>query len=213
MVEAPIPKDILKYKAKFIGNFSAREAACYAVGAVVALIFWFTVLPSWGLEAMEDKAIWTAIAFFIPASFAVIKPYGLNLEKALWIFIHDNLLTPEKRLKEVRYPELEKWQKIKSFEFTEDEAIVYSADVDSVGYFPAGTSIPKCAAITRAKKQELGTEAPVEEIQATAETEIKGKKKAGKKAPAKKAAAKNAQAQPKRPKVKIQPSKQYVGIK
>lgn len=207
MVEAPIPKDILKYKAKFIGNFTAREATCYAVGLVVALIFWFTILPSWGFVELEEKAIGSAIAFFIPASFAIIKPYGLNLERALMIFVHDNLLTPEKRLKEVRYPELEKWEKLKSFEFTEDESLMYSADVETVGYFPTGTSTAKCAAITRAKSQ--GQPVPnIEETQTqTPETKAKGKKK-----PAKKSSAK-AQPQQKRPKVKIQPSKQYVGIK
>lgn len=206
MVEAPIPKDILKYKAKFIGNFTAREAACYAIGFVVALIFWFTVLPSWGFVELEEKAIGSAIAFFIPASFAIIKPYGLNLEKALMIFVHDNILTPEKRLKEVRYPELEKWEKLKSFEFTEDESLVYSADVETVGYFPTGTSTAKCAAITRAKMPVQ--DVPNEEIQiASPETNTKGKKKTTKKSSAK------AQPQQKRPKVKIQPSKQYVGIK
>lgn len=108
MVEAPIPQDILKYKTKFIGNFSVREASCLAAGGCAILFPYMSFIKNWDIS-LTYKIV-TASLFGIPF-FAVgfITLLGQPLEKVLFSIILENFIYPMVRKKEVHHPEYEKY--------------------------------------------------------------------------------------------------------
>ena len=114
MIEAPIPQDILKYKAKFIGNFSTRETICLGtgiIGSVAGYLTWFS--------GFENGTVRSSLAFvcaLIPIAFGFIRPYEMPLEKAILYAVVENYIWPAKRLKETRHPEYEKYENKKSWE-------------------------------------------------------------------------------------------------
>ena len=120
MVEAPIPQDILKYKTKFIGNFSVREASCLAAGVCAILFSYMSFIKNWDISptynayntykiALSYKIV-AASLFGIPF-FAVgfITLLGQPLEKVLFSIILENFIYPMVRKKEVHHPEYEKY--------------------------------------------------------------------------------------------------------
>lgn len=109
MIECPMPKDILKYKSKFIANLSVREVSCGALGMGLGLICYF----SWtsGIEAKDMKMLLSflvAMPFFL---IGFIKLYDQPFEKIVPTIVLDNFLSPAKKKKEIHYPEFEKYQK------------------------------------------------------------------------------------------------------
>lgn len=123
MIECAIPQDILKYKAKVVGGFAAREAVCLFIGAVLGFFGFFTFGKYF--DNATAKIIVTA-AFAMPA-FVVgfVKPLGQPFEKIAWVIVEDNFLTPMKLLKEIRHPELEKYERTRQWmlgdEFASEE--------------------------------------------------------------------------------------------
>lgn len=108
MVEAPIPQDILKYKTKFIGNFSVREASCLAAGACAILFPYMSFIKDWNIDITYKIVI--ASLFGLPF-FAVgfITLLGQPLEKVLFSIIMENFIYPMTRKKEIHHPEYEKY--------------------------------------------------------------------------------------------------------
>ena len=123
MIECPVPQDILKYEAKVVGGFAAREAVCIFIGGVMGLAAFFTIGSN--ISDITIKIIITAL-FALPG-FVVgfVKPLGQPFEKIIWIIIQDNFLTPVKLPKEIHHPELEKYEKTRqwmlSSEFLSEE--------------------------------------------------------------------------------------------
>lgn len=109
MVEAPIPQDILKYKAKFIGNFSARQAVSLGVSFALGAMGQFVLFQ--GIEFPKIRLFCSFLLAFPPLIIGFVKVYGEPLEKIGWILLTDNLINPAKRIKEVHYDDFEKWKK------------------------------------------------------------------------------------------------------
>lgn len=117
MIECPIPQDILKYKAKFVGGFTAREAASLAVGAVLGILG-YTLFGKY--ISNTTMKICLVAAFAAPAfAFGFVKPLGQPIEKIAWAVIRDNFICAPKLFKEIRHPELEKYEAQKAFQQTE----------------------------------------------------------------------------------------------
>ena len=106
MIETSMPQDILKYKTKFLGNFSLREAVFAALGAGAALLTFFSLGFGNTITKIYISAI-MAVPFFL---FGFIKIYDLPFEKALAIIIYDNFLCPAIRKNEIIFPEYEKYR-------------------------------------------------------------------------------------------------------
>ncbi len=133
MVESPIPQDILKYKAKFVGNFSAREAAFLLAGGAAVAFSMFSVFD--GINDTTTRIICSAlpgVPFFL---FGFIKPLGQPIEKIAGVLLYDNFICPQTRKKEIRHPELEKYEKSRKWMLQEiespDENATETANADS----------------------------------------------------------------------------------
>lgn len=113
MIESPIPQDILKYKTKFIGNFSIRESIFLVLAGISAATAFFVFLSDFPTRPRIILTALFALPFLIFGFFTII---GQPLEKVLFDIIVDNFLTPIRIPKEVRYPELEKFEKSRNFE-------------------------------------------------------------------------------------------------
>ena len=118
MIECAIPQDILKYKTKFIGNFSVREVVCLGLGAAAGLTSFFTFLS--GLDNMPRMYITAAIIvpFFL---FGFFKPLGQPLEKIIVQVVYDNFICPPIRKYEIRRPAYEKYLRNDTSEDESDE--------------------------------------------------------------------------------------------
>lgn len=117
MIEANMPQDIMKYKTKFVGNFSMRESICAGLGICVGLFGWFTIFSGF---SQYPRMICTAILVF-PFFFAgFFKPLGMPAEKALTTILVDNFFAPVKRRNEIRHPEYEKFEKYEGCQFLQE---------------------------------------------------------------------------------------------
>ena len=110
MIECAIPQDILKYKTKFIGNFSVRETVCIGLGGMAALASYFTLLSGLGTQPRMYISAFIAVPFFL---FGFFKPLGQPLEKILIQIVYDNFICPPIRKYEIRRPEYENYLKDK----------------------------------------------------------------------------------------------------
>ena len=105
MIECPIPQDILKYQAKVIGGFSAREAICIFIGGVCGVGGFFTIGSA--ISDITLKIIVTALFALPGLIFGFVKPLGQPFEKIVGVIIQDNFLTPTKLVKEIRHPDVD----------------------------------------------------------------------------------------------------------
>lgn len=110
MVSAPIPQDILKYKAKFVGNFTTRELIFGLLGLLaIFLTNKYVFHMSFSLQELDSMQVALAalpgIPFFLLGWW---KPFGQPLEKIFIPTIVDNFLAPAIRKKEIHFPEYEK---------------------------------------------------------------------------------------------------------
>lgn len=109
MIECPIPQDILKYKAKFVANLSTREAVCAAVGVAMALAGFFILFKD--LNGLQLKIICSGVMALPAFIIGFVKPLGQPFEKIALVIIYDNFICPPRIYKEIRHPELEKFEK------------------------------------------------------------------------------------------------------
>ncbi len=118
MVESPMPQDILKYKAKFIANFTARQVVFVMVGVAVGIATWFMT----GGLAMNVRIVVAGIVGALFASPGFIFIFGQPIEKVLPAIITDNFLAPAVRKKETHFPELEKFERSRAWRTAEENA-------------------------------------------------------------------------------------------
>ena len=103
MIEVPIPHDILKYKAKFIANFTARQFVSLCLGSGVGIFFYITFFRN--ISGGIYLTALTIIPFYL-VGFVTI--FGQPFEKIAWNVLYDNFICPAKRCYEVHHPEYEK---------------------------------------------------------------------------------------------------------
>ena len=113
MIQAPIPQDVLKFKAKMALNLTARQCVCFGLAGVAAIGAIMLTIPVGGSfeEIKESAGIGTVlliILFALPfLFFGLFQPYGVPLEKFLIPFIIDNVLSPSVRPNEIHFGEIE----------------------------------------------------------------------------------------------------------
>lgn len=103
MIEVPIPHDILKYKAKFIGNFTARQFVSLCLGAAVGIFFYMTCFKD-----VSGGIYFTALTIIPFYLVGFVNIFGQPFEKIAWNVLYDNFICPVKRCYEVHHPEYEK---------------------------------------------------------------------------------------------------------
>lgn len=125
MVESPIPQDILKYKGKFVANFSVRETVFGALGIAAALAGYFWLFKDvGGSNARMYLSAFVSLPFFV---IGFVKLYDQPFEKIAPALVRENFIYPAKRRKETHYPVFEKYEKTRywllpeSGDLTEDE--------------------------------------------------------------------------------------------
>lgn len=118
MIERPMPQDVLKYKAKLIGNFSARQIVCLFIAVVIVAIDYFL----YGRNMSLDPKAVALLAFpAVPVLICGFMPImGMPAEKIAVPLIVDNFIAPAVRKKEIHFPEYEKYAKMN---FVERESL------------------------------------------------------------------------------------------
>lgn len=119
MIERPIPQDILKYKQKALGNFSAREVIFGGIGVILmacGCLIWFS-----DVENISYRALYSALPAIPFWLIGFVKIYNVPIEKCIGPLIIDNFWNPIKRKKEVHYPEYEKREKTRYWLLEEDQ--------------------------------------------------------------------------------------------
>jgi hypothetical protein len=112
MIESPMPQDILKYKAKFIGNFSARETLWLTIGGIACMCGYF-LFPS--ISFINNRMGFYGLLGLPFFAIGFIRPLGQPLERVLFQIIFDNFIVPPIRKKETHYPEFEKYEHTKKW--------------------------------------------------------------------------------------------------
>ncbi len=106
MIGAPIPQDILKYEAKLVGNFTARQTIIYGAGLSLAAMIDLKILPSY--VPKEIKFYVAAAILIVFFAWGNVKPFGQPLEKVIIPILQDNFLKPAVRVKAYDRAEHEK---------------------------------------------------------------------------------------------------------
>ena len=120
MIEAFVPQDILKHKAKFIASFSAREIISITLGGIAVIITNVGIITDSG--ASVDLRIF--LSSFVSLPFLLVgflKLYEQPFEKIAKNIFVENYLYPMKRKKETHHPELEKYEKTRAWMFLTEE--------------------------------------------------------------------------------------------
>ncbi len=110
MIERPMPQDVMKYKAKLIGNLSMRQCVAVIAAFVVVLPSYF--LFGKKMETTQLQIIISAIPAVPIFLIGFVPIMGLPAEKiAIPMFI-DNFLAPVVRKKEIHNEGYEKYRKM-----------------------------------------------------------------------------------------------------
>ena len=118
MIECPMPQDILKFKPKMLMNLSGRELLSVMGGIISGVVSHFFIFKS----IPNDTRVYITTVFILPfLMIGFIKPYGQPFEKIAFNIIDENFLRPQKRLKMVKHPEFEKFEKTRAWEINELE--------------------------------------------------------------------------------------------
>lgn len=111
MVERPMPQDVMKFKAKLMGNFTARQVVWGMLGVAACVGCFFGFGDKIGANTTQMKIIICAIPsipFFLIGFMPIM---GMPMEKVLIPIIVDNFIAPAIRKKEIHNPEYEKYMK------------------------------------------------------------------------------------------------------
>lgn len=113
MIECNMPQDILKYEAKFVGNFTMRQTIWGGVGIAGALLGFFVLFKD--TNDVATRIIVSAALALPFFAIGFLKIFGQPLEKSLTVILLDNFIKPAKRPYKREYPALTKWEKHRSF--------------------------------------------------------------------------------------------------
>lgn len=123
MIEIEIPKDINKYEAKLIGPFSTRQAACFALAALI------TVPTFLGLSQALPRDLCMIICIILAMPFILvgwIKPYGMKFEQFMKTAFISNVLAPAKRL----------YMTDNMFDYIDEEKVTYETMIKRKKFMP-----------------------------------------------------------------------------
>jgi hypothetical protein len=107
-IEAPIPENIFKYKAKMFMGLDVRQFFSVIIAGIIT-IFMVQLIPR-----MENLLTWLivcSIPGMIIIFFAFKQIYGQPAEKMIFEIIKYNYIYPAVRVKEEHHPEYEKFRK------------------------------------------------------------------------------------------------------
>ncbi len=111
MVERPIPQDVMKYKAKLIGNFSMRQCIAAIVIAAVMIPTFFLFAKDLDMPGPIKLGVCAIPA--LPAIIIGFMPImGLPAEKVAIPVFFDNFVAPQTRKKEIHNEAYEKYRKM-----------------------------------------------------------------------------------------------------
>lgn len=99
MIEVPVSKDIFKYKAKVIGNFTARSLGFLTIGIIFVCIIFFGLPESWGFT---PKCILSLIPMLLCFLFGFASIQNEAVERILPRIINDNFMCKKYRTKEIK---------------------------------------------------------------------------------------------------------------
>ena len=105
MISCPMPQDIFKYKAKFIGNFTTRQLIWGGLGVAASIGSYLYILPEidiyFNLNFSQELRLYISGFLGVPfLAMGFLKIYEQPLERILPQLITDNFITPAKRYKE-----------------------------------------------------------------------------------------------------------------
>lgn len=107
-IEAPIPENIFKYKAKMFMGLDVRQFFSVIIAGIITVIM-VQVIPR-----MENLLTWLVVCSIpgmIIIFFAFKQIYGQPAEKMIFEIIKYNYIYPPIRVKEEHHPEYEKFRK------------------------------------------------------------------------------------------------------
>ena len=107
MIETKVPKDIRKYKTKFIGPLTLRQSVCAAIAIVLDIIIYTFIIKPFNIS--QDLAFFIIfILDTIPLAFGKIDVLGMSLEQKLKYIIFNSILSPSVKLpKDTDFKEIE----------------------------------------------------------------------------------------------------------
>jgi len=149
MIESAMTQDILKYQAKFIGNFSAREAVCIGIGVAAGLGAFFGPLSEMPITTRIYIAAPIMVPFFL---FGFLKPMGQPLEKVLGQVIYDNFICPPIRTNEIHHTAMEKYEADPEFDLAKYSSPLYTASESASE--PADTEAGKADKKTKSQQKK-----------------------------------------------------------
>lgn len=112
MIECMVPKDILKYKVKFIGPFSFRETAFIALGALLCFLGYSATNAEMDMSMRMCIGGVCGLPMFL---IGFMTFYDQPLEKIGPSFFMENIVNPVIRKKEIHYPTAEKADKTREW--------------------------------------------------------------------------------------------------
>ena len=90
----PIPKEINKYEAKLVANFTTRQTVSLAIAGACSI----GVYNLFKLFALQDIAIYICAIIVVPILLCgFYKPYGMPFEVFAKIIFRLNFLAPPRR--------------------------------------------------------------------------------------------------------------------
>ncbi len=96
MIEVKVPKDILKYEAKFVGPFTAKQLICGAIAIAIDVFLYNVLLKP---ANISNEILFYIICFIDIPIFAlsVNNPLGIPLKKYIELLVFYTFVVPKKR--------------------------------------------------------------------------------------------------------------------
>ena len=93
LIEVEMSKDIREYKPKIIGPFTSRQTVCILISLsfVIPILFFVHGI------SLEIRMLIAAFLAFPVMACGWCEPYGIPLEKFVWLVIKTMLFTPTVR--------------------------------------------------------------------------------------------------------------------
>lgn len=95
MFAIDVPKDVRKYKSKFVGPLSFRQTICLLIAGACGYVGYFIQKTIFGAEV--DNAILTWIFATPGLALGFVEPYGMPLEKFIQTSFVSIFLAPANR--------------------------------------------------------------------------------------------------------------------
>lgn len=130
MIERPMPQDIMKHKAKIMGNLTARQLIWGFVSVLIGAASFFTIFA--GMKMGPAKVVVSALPAIPTICIGFITIFGQPFEKIIVSLAIDNFLAPATRKKEIHFEDYEKWRKLNFDELQElDKKVgLYRTELD-----------------------------------------------------------------------------------